>query len=77
MDEWMNELQGLNRMKKGELIEESTEEEEYSLYVIDLWKKTTCLTHRLYSHGKKNTIKFLLKDTNHVESRLDKLKGLI
>ena len=47
----MDELQGLNGKKKGELIEESTEEEEYSLYVIDLWKKTICLSHRLYSHG--------------------------
>ena len=33
----MNELQGLNGMKKGELIEES-KEDEYTLYVIDLWK---------------------------------------
>ena len=56
----MNELQRLNGMKKDELIEES-KEEEYTLYVIDLWKKTICLTHRLYSHGEKNTIKFLLK----------------
>ena len=56
----MNELQGLNGMMKGELIEES-KEDEYILYVIDLWKKTICLTHRRYSHGEKNTIKFLLK----------------
>ena len=56
----MDELQGLNGKKKGELIEES-KEEEYNLNAIDLWKKTICLTHRLYSHGEKNTIKFLLK----------------
>ena len=47
-------------MKKGELIEES-QKEEYTLYVIDLWKKTTCLTHRLYSNGEKNTIQLLGK----------------
>ena len=50
LNEWMDELQRLNGMKKGELIEES-KEDEYTLYVIDLWKKTICLTHRLYSHG--------------------------
>ena len=61
MDEWINELQELNGKKKGELIEES-KEDEYTLYVIDLWKKTICLTHHLYSHGEKNTIKFLLKE---------------
>ena len=32
----MNALQWLNGMKKGELIEESKEEDEYNLYVIDL-----------------------------------------
>ena len=53
---WMDEFQGLNEMKKGELIEES-QKEEYTLYVIDLWKKTICLTYRLYSNGEKNTIK--------------------
>ena len=52
----MNALQWLNGMKKGELIEES-KEEEYTLYVIDLWKKTICIIHRLYSNGEKNTIK--------------------
>ena len=52
----MDELQRLNGMKKGELIEES-KEDEYTLYVIDLWKKTICLTHRLYSHGEKNALK--------------------
>ena len=60
MNEWINELQELNGKKKGELNEES-KEDEYTLYVIDLWKKTIYLTHRLYSHGEKNTIKFLLK----------------
>ena len=50
----------MNGKKKGELIEES-KEDEYTLYVIDLWKKTTCLTHRLYSHGEKNTIQLLGK----------------
>ena len=35
----MNELQGLNGMKKCELIEES-KEDEYILYGIDLWKMT-------------------------------------
>ena len=60
MNGWIDELQGLNGMKKGELVEES-KEDEYTLYVIDLWKKTIYLTHRLYSHGEKNIIKFLLK----------------
>ena len=64
-------------MKKDELIEES-KEEEYNLNGIDLWKKTICLTHRLYSHGDKKIIKFLFKKkTNHVESLLDKVNGLI
>ena len=48
-------------MKKGDLIEES-KEEKYTLYVIDLWKKTICLTIHLYFHEEKNTIKFLLKE---------------
>ena len=61
MNEWMDELQRLNGMKKGELIEES-KEDEYTLYVIDLWKKTIFLTHRLYSNGEKKAIKFLLKE---------------
>ena len=55
MNVWMNELQGLNGKMKGELIEES-KEDEYTLYVINLWKNTICLIHRLYSNGEKNTI---------------------
>ena len=57
MNEWIDELQGWNGKKKGELIEES-KEDEYTLNMIDLWKMTICLT-RLYFHGKKNIIKFL------------------
>ena len=55
---WMNKLQGLKGRKKSELIEES-QSEEYTSYVYDLWKKATCLTHRLYSHGEKDSLKFL------------------
>ena len=51
----MDELRGLNGKKKGELVEES-KEDEYTLYVINLWKNTICLIHRLYSNGEKNTI---------------------
>ena len=74
----MDELQGLNGMKKGELIEESVFE-NYISYVIDLWKKASTLSHRLYSRGEQDTNKFLgrkeSKKTNHVESRLGKVKN--
>ena len=74
----MDELQGLNGKKKGELIEES-KEEEYILYMINLWKKASTLSHRLYSCGEQDTNKFLgrkeSKKTNHVESRLGKVKN--
>ena len=58
---WMNKLQGVEGVDKSELVEES-QKDEYTLYVIDLWKKTIYLTHRLYFHGEKNTIRFLLKE---------------
>ena len=66
---WMDKLQGMDRMAKSELIEES-QSEEYTSYVYDLWKKATCLTHRLYSRGEKDSLKFLgrkeSKKTKHV-----------
>ena len=75
---WMEKLQGLNGKKKSELVEES-QKEEYALYVYDLWKKASTLTHRLYSRGEQDTNKFLGRKesnkTNHVESRLGKVKN--
>ena len=66
---WMNKLQGLEGMDKSELIEES-QSEEYTSYVYDLWKKATCLAHRLYSCGENETMMFLgrkeSKKTKHV-----------
>ena len=56
----MDKLQGLNGIKKSELVEES-QKEEYALYVYDLWKKASTLTHRLYSRGEQDTNKFLEK----------------
>ena len=65
----MDKLQGMDGMAKSELIEES-QSEEYTSYVYDLWKKATCLTHRLYSRGEKDSLKFLgrkeSKKTKHV-----------
>ena len=56
-------------MTKSELVEES-QSEEYTSYVYDLWKKATCLAHRLYSRGEKETMMFLgrkeSKKTKHV-----------
>ena len=47
--------------------------------VYDLWRKAFTLSHRLYSRGEQDTIMFLgrkeSKKTNHVESRLDKVKN--
>ena len=75
---WMEKLQGLNGIKKSELVEES-QKEEYALYVYDLWKKASTLSHRLYSCGEQDTIMFFgrkeSKKTNHVESRLGKVKN--
>ena len=66
---WMDKLQGMDRMAKSELIEES-QSEEYTSYVYDLWKKATCLAHRPYSRGEKNSLKFFgrkeSKKTKHV-----------
>ena len=60
------------------MVEES-QKEEYALYVYDLWKKASTLTHRLYSRGEQDTNKFLerkeSKKTRHVESRLGKVKN--
>ena len=55
---WMDKLQGLEGIDKSELVEES-QKEEYALYVYDLWKNATTLTHRLYSRGEQDTNKFL------------------
>ena len=55
---WMDKLQGLEGVEKSELVEES-QKEEYALYVYDLWKKASTLTHRLYSRGEQDTNKFL------------------
>ena len=75
---WMNKLQGVEGVDKSELVEES-QKEEYTLYVYDLWKKASTLSHRLYSRGEQDTIMFLgrkeSKKTNHVESRLGKVKN--
>ena len=68
----------MNGKKKSELVEES-QKEEYALYVYDLWKKASTLTHRLYSRGEQDTNKFLGRKesnkTNYVESRLGKVKN--
>ena len=75
---WMNKLEGVEGVDKCELVEES-QKEEYILYVIDLWKKASTLSHRLYSRGEQDTNKFLgrkeSKKTNHVESRLGQVKN--
>ena len=74
----MNKLQGVEGVDKCELVEES-QKEEYTLYMYDLWRKASTLSHRLYSRGEQDTNKFLgrkeSKKTNHVESRLDKVKN--
>ena len=57
---WMDKLQGLEGVEKSELVEES-QKEEYALYVYDLWKNASTLTHRLYSRGEQDTNKFLVK----------------
>ena len=57
----MDKLQGLEGVEKSELVEES-QKEEYALYVYDLWKKASTLTHRLYSRGEQDTNKFLEKE---------------
>ena len=44
----------------SELVEES-QKEEYALFVYDLWKKASTLTHRIYSRGEQDTNKFLEK----------------
>ena len=73
---WMDKLQGLGGVDKSELVEES-QKEEYVLYVYDLWKKATTLTHRLYSRGEQDTNKFLgrkeSKKTKH--ARVGKVKN--
>ena len=60
------------------MVEES-QKDEYTLYVYDLWRKASTLSHRLYSRGEQDTIMFPgrkeSKKTNHVESRLDKMKN--
>ena len=65
----MDKLQGVEGMDKSELVEES-QSEEYTSYVYDLWKKATCLTHRLYSRGEKDSLNFFgrkeSKKTKHV-----------
>ena len=66
---WMNKLQGVEGVDKCELVEES-QKEEYALYVYDLWKNATTLTHRLYSRGEQDTNKFLgrkkgIKENKH------------
>ena len=43
---WMDKLQGLNGIKKSELVEES-QKEEYALYVYDLWKNASTLPRNL------------------------------
>ena len=66
---WMDNLQEVEGMTKSELVEES-QSEEYTSYVYDLWKNATCLAHRLYSRGEKETMMFLgrkeSKKTKHV-----------
>ena len=56
----MDKLQGVEGMDYSEL-EEVSRKEEYTSYVYDLWKKATCLAHRLYSRGEKDSFKFLGK----------------
>ena len=72
----MDKLQGLEGVDKIEWVEES-QKEEYALYVYDLWKNATTLTHRLYSRGKQDTNKFLgrkeSKKTKH--ARVGKVKN--
>ena len=71
-------LQGVEGVDKCELVEEN-QKEEYILYVYDLWRKASTLSHRLYSRGEQDTNKFLgrkeSKKTNHVESQLGKVKN--
>ena len=71
-------LQGVEEVDKRELVEDSRKE-EYILCVYDLWRKASTLSHRLYSRGEQDTNKFLgrkeSKKTNHVESRLGKVKN--
>ena len=55
---WMNKLQGVEGVDKRELVEES-QKQEYIMYVYDLWKKASTLSHRLYSCGEQDTNKFL------------------
>ena len=55
---WMNKLQGVEGVDKSELVEES-QKEEYILYVYDLWKKASPLSHRLYSRGEQDINNFL------------------
>ena len=59
----MDKLQGVEGMTKSELIEES-QSEEYTSYVYDLWKKATCLAHRLNSRGEKDSLIFFLEERN-------------
>ena len=54
----MDKLQGLEGVERSELVGES-QKEEYALFVYDLWKKASTLTHRLYSRGEQDTNKFL------------------
>ena len=54
----MNKLQGVEGVDKCELVEEN-QKEEYILYVYDLWRKASTLSHRLYSRGEQDTIMFL------------------
>ena len=56
----MNKLQGVEGMDYSELEEESRKE-EYTSYVYDLWKKATCLAHRVYSRGEKDSLNFFWK----------------
>ena len=55
---WMNKLEGVEGVDKCELVEEN-QKDEYTLYVYDLWKKASTLSHRLYSRGEQHTNKFL------------------
>ena len=75
----MDKLQGLNGKKKSELVEES-QKEEYALYVYDLWKNASTLTHRLYSRGEQNPILFIgrkerIKEDKPALSRVGKVKN--
>ena len=64
----MDKLQGLEGVDRSELVEES-QNEEYALYVYDLWKKASTLTHRLYSRGEQDTNKFLEKKKGIKENK--------